>query len=66
MARTTTCPIRVQPKYWLTWQKSTNTWAFKKMNDHNVDVDSSQSQKMKCIMCHNMQQQENNQNSTQS
>jgi hypothetical protein len=36
------------------------------MNDHIVDVDSSQSQKMKCIMCHNMQQNENNQNFTQS
>ncbi len=36
------------------------------MNDHSVDVDSSQSQIMICIMCHNMQQEENNQNFTQS
>jgi hypothetical protein len=36
------------------------------MNDHCVDIDSSQSQRMKCIMCYNIQQKENNQNSTQS
>jgi uncharacterized membrane protein YdbT with pleckstrin-like domain len=66
MARTTTCSIKIQPKYWFTWQRSASTWAFFKMNDHNLDVDSFQFQIMKCIMCHNMQQQENNQNFIQS
>jgi hypothetical protein len=41
-------------------------WGFFKFNDFNVVVDIGKSQIMRCILCHNVQQEKVDQSSTQS
>jgi len=41
-------------------------WVFLKFNDFNVVVDIDKSQRMRCILCHSVQQKEVDQSSTQS
>jgi hypothetical protein len=48
------------------WQRSTSTWGFFKLNDFNVVVNVGKSQIMRCILCHNVQEEELDQSSTQS
>jgi len=48
------------------WQRSTSTWGFFKLNDFNVVVDVGKSQRMRCILCHKVQQEKVDQSFTQS
>jgi len=41
-------------------------WGFFKFNDFNVVVDVGKFQLMRCILCHNVQQEKVDQSSTQS
>ncbi len=41
-------------------------WGYFKLNDFNVVMDVGKSQRMRCILCHNVQQEEVDQSSTQS
>ncbi len=42
-------------KFCLTWNRTTSMWAFLKINDHIVLIDCFKSQRMKCVVCHNIQ-----------
>jgi hypothetical protein len=50
--------LEFNQRFWKTWQILASTWGFFKFNDFNVVVDVAKSQKMICILCHNVQQEE--------
>jgi hypothetical protein len=41
--------------FWFPWNE-TSTWALFLVNDHTIVVDCFKSQQMRCVVCHNIQQ----------
>ncbi len=56
--------LECDQKFLHPFTKTSNTWVFKKLNDYLISVNLIKFQKMQCVVCHNVQQEQDGNNST--
>lgn len=56
--------LECDQKFLHPFTKTSNTWVFKKLNDYLISVNLIKFQKMQCVVCHNLQQEKDGNNST--